>query len=126
MVARELVPVAAQLVGLGSQSPASKATAFHSLHGGRKAYLDFELKDRWPPKAARLWRVLDFKIQIGSGRPSMNDIFRASARASYSSPRGSRRSAPYPRGMRGPQDGAKPRLPSRRRGCYRHELRFHT
>jgi hypothetical protein len=42
----------------------------HSSHGGRKAYLNFELKDHRPPEAARLWRVLDFKVQIRSGRPS--------------------------------------------------------
>jgi hypothetical protein len=36
----------------------------HSLHGGRKAYLNFELKDRRPLEAARLWRVLDFKVQV--------------------------------------------------------------
>ena len=42
----------------------------HSSLGGRKAYLNFELKDHGRPKAARLWRVLDFKIQIRSGQPS--------------------------------------------------------
>jgi hypothetical protein len=36
----------------------------HSLHGGRKAYLNFELKDHRPLEAARLWRVLDFKDQV--------------------------------------------------------------
>ncbi len=41
----------------------------HSSHGGRKAYLNFELKDLRPPEAARLWRVLDFKVQIRSGQP---------------------------------------------------------
>jgi hypothetical protein len=41
----------------------------HSSPGGRKAYLSFELKDRRRPEAARLRRVLDFKIQIRSGLP---------------------------------------------------------
>jgi hypothetical protein len=31
------------------------------LHGGRKAYLVFELKDHGPPEAAALRAVLDFK-----------------------------------------------------------------
>jgi hypothetical protein len=34
----------------------------HSSRGGRKAYLNFELKDRRPPKAAALRAVLDFKV----------------------------------------------------------------
>jgi hypothetical protein len=43
----------------------------HSSLGGRKAYLNFELKDHGRrPEAARLWRVLDFKVQIRSGQPS--------------------------------------------------------
>jgi hypothetical protein len=41
----------------------------HSSIGGRKAYLNFELKDRRRPEAARLRRVLDFKVQIRSGLP---------------------------------------------------------
>jgi len=41
----------------------------HSSHGGRKAYLNFELKDRRPPEAAALRAVLDFKVQTRSGRP---------------------------------------------------------
>ena len=41
----------------------------HSSHGGKKAYLNFELKDLRPPEAARLWRVLDFKVQIRRGQP---------------------------------------------------------
>jgi hypothetical protein len=41
----------------------------HSSLGGRKAYLNFELKDRRRPEAARLWRVLDFKVQTRSGLP---------------------------------------------------------
>jgi hypothetical protein len=41
----------------------------HSSHGGRKAYLNFELKDRGPPEAAALRAVLDFKAQIRSGQP---------------------------------------------------------
>jgi hypothetical protein len=36
----------------------------HSSLGGRKAYLNFELKDLRRPEAARLWRVLEFKVQI--------------------------------------------------------------
>jgi hypothetical protein len=39
-------------------------TVLSSL-GGKKAYLNFELKDLRPPAAARLWRALDFKVQIG-------------------------------------------------------------
>jgi hypothetical protein len=41
----------------------------YSSLGGRKAYLNFELKDA--PKARRLRRskILDFKVQIRSGRP---------------------------------------------------------
>ncbi|WGJ15604.1 hypothetical protein QEV83_04865 [Methylocapsa sp. D3K7] len=30
-----------------------------------RAYLTFEVKDLRPPEAARLWRVLEFKGQIG-------------------------------------------------------------
>jgi hypothetical protein len=41
----------------------------HSTHGGRKARLGFELKDRRSPAAAALWAVLDFKIQTRSGQP---------------------------------------------------------
>jgi hypothetical protein len=42
----------------------------HSSHGGKKAYLNFELKDHGQPEAARPWRVLDFKVQIRSDLPS--------------------------------------------------------
>jgi hypothetical protein len=41
----------------------------HSSHGGGKAYLDFELKDRRRPEVARFQRVLDFKVQIRSTLP---------------------------------------------------------
>jgi len=41
----------------------------HSSHGGRKAYLNFEVKDLRRPEAARLWRVLEFKVQMRSGQP---------------------------------------------------------
>jgi len=41
----------------------------HSSHGGRKAHLNFELKGLRPPEAARVWRVLDFKVQMRSGLP---------------------------------------------------------
>ncbi len=41
----------------------------HSSHGGRKAYLNIELKDHGRPEAARLRRVLDFKVQMRSGLP---------------------------------------------------------
>jgi hypothetical protein len=36
----------------------------HSSHGGKKAHLNFELKDA--PTARRLWRseILDFKVQM--------------------------------------------------------------
>jgi len=30
-----------------------------------RAYLNFEVKDLRRPKAARLWRVLEFKVQMG-------------------------------------------------------------
>jgi hypothetical protein len=36
----------------------------HSSLGGRKAYLNFELKNLRRPEAARLWRVLEFKVQM--------------------------------------------------------------
>jgi len=41
----------------------------HSSHGGQKAHLNFELKDHGRPQAARLWRVLDFKVQMRSSQP---------------------------------------------------------
>jgi hypothetical protein len=50
-----------------SKKPAAPAAPSHSSHGGRKAYLNFELKDHRPPEAAALRAVLDFKVQIGSG-----------------------------------------------------------
>jgi hypothetical protein len=39
----------------------------HSSLGGRKAHLNFELKDA--PKARGLVSILDFKVQIRSGQP---------------------------------------------------------
>jgi hypothetical protein len=38
----------------------------HSSHGGRKAYLNFELKDLRRPEAAALRAVLDFEVQMRS------------------------------------------------------------
>jgi hypothetical protein len=42
----------------------------HSSHGGRKAYLNFELKDAPEARGLRPSQILDFKVQIGSGQPS--------------------------------------------------------
>jgi hypothetical protein len=46
----------------------------HSSHGGRKAYLNFELKDQRPPEAARLRRVLcvGHVRQLGGESPLCN------------------------------------------------------
>jgi hypothetical protein len=41
----------------------------HSSHGGRKAYLNFELKDAPEPRGFRPSQILDFKVQIHSGQP---------------------------------------------------------
>jgi hypothetical protein len=41
----------------------------HSSHGGRKAHLNFELKDAPEARGLRPSQILDFKIQIGSGLP---------------------------------------------------------
>jgi hypothetical protein len=39
----------------------------HSSHGGRKAYLNFELKDAPEARGLRPSQILDFKVQIRSG-----------------------------------------------------------
>jgi hypothetical protein len=41
----------------------------HSSHGGRKAYLNFELKDAPKARGLRPSQILDFKIQMRSGQP---------------------------------------------------------
>jgi hypothetical protein len=41
----------------------------HSSHGGRKAYLNFELKDAPKARGLQPSQILDFKFQIRSGQP---------------------------------------------------------
>jgi hypothetical protein len=36
----------------------------HSTHGGRKAYLNFELKDAPKARGLRPSQILDFKVQM--------------------------------------------------------------
>jgi hypothetical protein len=77
-----------------SKKPAASAAPPHSSHGGRKAYLNFELKDA--PQARRLRRstILDFKVQIGSGQPSDKWVFPRHARVSNKAPAASRHTRP--------------------------------
>jgi hypothetical protein len=44
-------------------------TKSHSSHGGRKAHLNFELKDAPNARGLRPSQILDFKVQIRSGQP---------------------------------------------------------
>jgi hypothetical protein len=41
----------------------------HSSHGGRKAHLNFELKDAPEARGLRPSQILDFKAQMRSGLP---------------------------------------------------------
>jgi hypothetical protein len=41
----------------------------HLSHGGRKAYLNFELKDAPKARGLRPSQILDFEVQIRSGLP---------------------------------------------------------
>ena len=54
----------------------------HSSLGGRKAYLNFELKDAPKARGLRPSQILDFKVQIRSGLPC--DEWEAVAGAAYS------------------------------------------
>lgn len=85
VIAGSLAPKQSSGRGLDCSAPlAMRAPArivrskIHSSLGGRKAHLNFELKDAPEARGLRPSQILDFKVQLRSGLPC--DEWRSMAR----------------------------------------------